>query len=307
MSVKKQILSCTVALFSVCGAFAQSSESLGFVRVSQSAALQGTAGAAFVSALSPEWGAMGDVTATLDSESKLAAGLGYNLWGVNGTSYMSAGASYKVFDKLAFAVSGVYGLEKSYDVYNATGGKNGTFTPSQLYISAGVAYRVLPVLSLGVNVHWADETLAQGYSYNAFSADVLVSGSFSGFKATAGVVSLGSKVKDAAGNSFSLPGSVKLAAGYEGCSLGILSYGAYLDADYYLASHALGFSVGGSLGYQDLVSLKAGYHYGAEKCVIPSYGSVGLGGGFKGFGLDLAYLFGGQISGTLLVNLSYRF
>ena len=307
MNFRKQILSCALALIPVCGVFAQSSESLGFVRINQNAALQGTAGAAFTSAKSPAWSSMGDITATLDSEAKLAAGLGYNLWSATGTSYASAGVSYKASDKLAFALSGVYGLEKSYDIYNTSGVKRGTFTPSQMLVSVGAAYRVLPMLSLGVTLHGASETLAEGQSYSAFSADVLVSANFSGLKATAGVVSLGSKVKDAAGNAFSLPGSVKLAAGYEGCSLGILSYGAYLDSGYYLASGTLGLSVGGSLGYQDLVALRAGYHYGSGKCVIPSYGSVGLGGGFKGLSLDLAYLFGGQISGTLMVNLGYRF
>lgn len=307
MKFKKQIISLTLALVPLFGASAQSSEALGFGRISQDAFNQGLAGAGFVSASTAAFSSMANPVAALDSPYVLNSALSYNKWAASGTSYGSAGLAYRFGEKFSLSAGAIYGKGTSQDVYNADGAKTGTFAPSQFYFSIGGAYRVLPVLSLGVNVHYLSETLTDDYTYGAVSTDIVAATEFSGLKIAVGAMSLGGKVKSYSGEKFSLPSSVKLAAGYEGCSLGILSYGAYFDSDYYFASQGFGASIGAMAGYQDLFSLRAGYHYGSEKCLMPSYASVGLGGGYQGLTLNLAYLFGGEIAGTLMVGLGYSF
>ncbi len=307
MKLKKQIISLTLALVPLFGASAQSSEALGFGRICQDAFNQGLAGAGLVSAYTAAFSSMSNPTAALDSPYVLNSALSYNKWAASGTSYGSAGLAYRFGEKFSLSAGAIYGRGASQDVYNADGAKTGTFAPSQFYFSVGGAYRVLPVLSLGVNIHYLSETLTDDYTYGAVSTDIVAATEFSGLKIAVGVESVGGKVKSYSGAEFSLPSSAKLAAGYEGCSLGILSYGAYFDSDYYFASKGLGASVGALVGYQDLFSLRAGYHYGSEKCLMPSYASVGLGGGYQGLTLNFAYLFGGEIAGTLMVGLGYSF
>ncbi len=307
MKYRKQIISLTLALVPLFGASAQSSEALGFGRICQDVFNQGLAGAGFVSASTAAFSAMSNPTAALDSPYVLNSALSYNKWAASGTSYGSAGLAYRFSENFSLSAGAVYGMGASQDVYNSDGAKTGTFAPSQFHFSVGASYRVLPVLSLGVNVHYLSETLAEDYTYGSVSTDIVAAAEFSGLKLAVGAMSLGGKVKSQSGEKFSLPSSIKLAAGYEGCSLGILSYGAYFDSDYYFASQGFGASVGATAGYQDLFSLRAGYHFGSEKCLIPSYAAVGLGGGYEGLTLNFAYLFGGEIAGTLMVGLGYSF
>lgn len=307
MNLKKQILSFAVVLMPLFGASAQSSEALGFVRIHQNAARAALAGAGSVSERSSAWASFENPTARPYYADRFSVAAGFNSWAPSKSTYYAVAGAWKATDKLAINAGFLYGNGQAYDVYSSTGKKSGTFTPSSMLLNAGVAYEIVSDFYLGVNVHRASETLAEGHSYSAFSADVMGAYEFSGMKVAAGVVSIGQKVKSASGTEFSLPSSAKLAFGYEGCSLGILAYGAYLDADYFLSSKSVGASVGASVGYSDLVCLRAGYHYGSDKCVIPSYASVGLGASFYGLSLDFAYLMGGQISGTLMLGLGYRF
>lgn len=308
MNFKRQIISFALVLMPLFGVSAQSSsEALNFVRFAQDASRSGLAGAGMASSRSVAWASYDNPTAPLYSESSFNVGAGWQNWSASQSSFYNAGASWHVVDRLAISAGFTYGADEPYDVYSSTGRKNGTFTPTSMLLNLGIAYEVAPFFALGVNVHRASQTLAEKNSYSAFSADVLASGEFAGVKVAAGIESIGTKVKSAGGKEFSLPASAKLALGYEGCSLGILSYGAYLDADYFLNSKAVGVSAGLSVGYSDLACLRAGYHLGTEGCVIPSYASVGLGAAVKGIRLDFACLFGGQLSGTLVLNLGYSF
>lgn len=306
MNFRKILISFAVVLVPV-WASAQSGEALGFTRINQDAGRAGMAGAGSVSASSALWASYENPTAALAADSKVLAGVGLNLWAPSGTTYYSAAATSMLSDNLVLTAGFTFGNGKAYDVYSSTGQKTGTFTPSEYLVNVGAAYQLLPFLSFGANVHYAGQTLAEKQSYGAFSADVFAGVEFGNLKVAAGVASLGSKVKSASGVEYPLPASVKIAAGYEGCSLGILSYGAYADADYYLYSGGFGMSLGASLGYSDLVALKAGYHFATDKAIIPSYASIGLGGSIMGISIDLACLLGGPLSGTFLLGVGYKF
>lgn len=306
MFFRNKLISLVFALVPF-AASAQSGEALPFIRIVQDPGRAGLAGAGSVSAASAAWASFENPTAALNGESKGIAGLGVNIWAPSDAGYYSAGASLKLLENLSVSAGAVFGVGETYDVYSSAGLKSGAFTPTEYMVNVGAAYGLLPFLSLGVNIHYAGQSLAEGYSYGAVFTDILAGVEFGNLKLAAGIASLGSKVKSAGGNAYPLPASLKLALGYEGCSLGILSYGAYADADYYLYGRSAGLSAGVKLGYSDLVGIKAGYHFATANCIIPAYASVGIYGSLMGISLNLACLFGGNISGTVSVGLGYSF
>lgn len=305
MNFKKSIAALVVALMPV--AASAQSEALSFIRIHQDASRGALAGAGSLSSDAALSASFDAPTAALLGEENFGASVSFNSWAPSGHTYYSPNFLWRVSDRFALTLGGTYGVGKKYDVYTDTGKADGTYTPSQYVLGLGLAYNVYEGLSLGANVHFAGENLAPEHGYSGISADIAAEYRLSGFAASLGVVSLGTKVKSASGREFNLPTSARAAFAFEGCSLGILAYGLYADADYYLYSSSFGASVGAKVGYGDLACLKGGYHYGSSSCVIPSYGSVGFGGKFSGLSLDFAYLFGGQISGTLMLTAGYRF
>ncbi len=295
MNFKVLIVSVSVVLMPFV-ASAQQDGALSFLRISQDAISSGMAGAGYVESVD-------NPTSVIDNGG--VALVGMNLWKASSSNYYSALCSYRIGKSLGVGIEGVYGNGKAYDIYSESGQKNGSYTPTEQNIGVSVSYKVIPALSLGVKLRAAKQSLAEKASYSAYCVDFIASTNFGPVRASAGVVALGSKVKSASGSEFSLPGSAKLGLGYSG-SAGVISYGAYLDADYFLSSSALGASVGAKVSYNEMVNLKAGFHFGSKNCILPSYASVGLGGAFKSFILDAAVLFGGMQSGTILVNLGYR-
>lgn len=278
-------------------ASAQQDEALSFLRISQDAYSLGMAGAGYVESVD-------NPTTVIDNGG--VALVGMNMWKASSSNYYSALCSYRFGECLGVGIEGVYGSGKAYDIYSSSGQKNGSFTPTEQNLGVSVSYKVISALSLGVKFRAAKQSLAEKASYSAYCVDFIASTNFGPIKASAGVVALGSKVKSQSGSEFSLPGSAKLGLGYDG-STGVISYGAYLDSDYFLSSGAVGASIGAKVSYNEMVNLKAGYHFGSKNCILPSYASVGVGGAFKSFILDAAVLLGGMQTGTILLNLGYKF
>lgn len=306
MSLKKSIISLVVALVPFVVS-AQSSEALSFIRINQDAYRAALAGAGSVSTdANAAWAAWDNPTAALNAD-KINVAAGLNLWSASKSSYYSLAYAQKFGSKLAVTAGLSIGTSSPYDVYSSTGKKTGTFTPSDQLINIGLAYQLSSKLALGVNVHSATQVLAENAKYSALAFDCMLSTELYGVKAAAGLVGIGPKVKSVSGVQFPIPGSVKIALGYE-AEANILSYGAYLDADYFLFSQSIGTSIGAKLCYKDFVDFKAGYHLNVIKSsILPSYASLGAGVKVGDFKLDLALLLGSTLNGTILGTIAYSF
>ena len=294
-----------LALVSVT-ASAQTSDALPFVRTGHSAAREAMAGAGSVSGACDAWASFDNAALSAFGDKTLDAAVSYTSWAPSAGNLFAGGLTYRLGSKIGITAGAYYGLGKEYDVYSNEGIKKGTFTPTQMQFNLGMGYKLLPWLSLGANVHAATETLAEGASYKAFSGDLFLMGHMDSFKFAAGVVSLGTQVKSSTGTSYNLPSSVKLAGGYED-SFGGISCAVYTDLDYFFLASGFSASVGAELGWDEIASLRAGYHFASKNTPLPNYFSAGLGGRLLGFSLDAAVLLGGQLSGTLLVTLGYGF
>ena len=302
---QKLTLLFALALVSVT-ASAQTSDALPFVRTGHSAAREAMAGAGSVSGASAAWASFDNAALSAFGDKTLDAAISYNNWAPSSGNMFAGGLTCRLGSNFGITAGAYYGLGKEYDIYSNEGVKKGTFTPTQMQFNLGMGYKLLPWLSLGANVHAATETLAEGASYKAFSGDLFLMGHMDSFKFAAGVVSLGTPVKSSTGTSYNLPSSVKLAGGYED-SFGGISCAVYTDLDYFFLASGFSASVGAELGWDEIASLRAGYHFASKNTPLPNYFSAGLGGRLLGFSLDAAVLLGGQLSGTLLVTLGYGF
>ena len=302
---QKLTLLIALALVSVT-ASAQTSDALPFVRTGHSAAREAMAGAGSVSGASAAWASFDNAALSAFGDNTLDAAVSYNNWTPSSGNMFAGGLTYRLGSNFGITAGAYYGLGKEYDIYSNEGVKKGTFTPTQMQFNLGMGYKLLPWLSLGANVHAATETLAEGASYKAFSGDLFLMGHMDSFKFAAGVVSLGTPVKSSTGASYNLPSSLKLAGGYED-SFGGISCAVYTDLDYFFLASGFSASVGSELGWDEIASLRAGYHFASKNAPVPNYFSAGLGGSLLGFSLDAAVLLGGQLSGTVLVTIGYGF
>lgn len=293
MSFKKLYFSLVLALVPFM-ASAQSSTAFPFIR------------SVHLSDGSSTWASFDNPTSALWQQEKCSVGVELNLWAPSKTTYVSAAGTILLNDKLAAGASLSYGLGQSYPVYSSSGQNTGTFSPNSLIVNLGLAYRFLPQFSLGVNLHRASETIAQKASYSAYYGDIMFGAEFSALRLSAGVVALGTKVKNSSGVECSLPTSIRLSALYASDISETLSYSVVGDVDYYLAG-AAGLAVRGELAYNKALSLCAGAHLGTKACVVPSYGQLGLQYRLKNLSARVSTLLGGQLTGTVLLNIGYAF
>ena len=238
----------------------------------------------------------------------LDASLGYTMWQTDfsNTTIASAGAALKIGKNIGVTASFSKGSAPEYTAIDGNGQETGSFKPGNMQLGLGVAYKIIPFLSVGANIGYATENLAPEASYGALNADVYAMVKFGGLKAAVGVSEVGGKVTSASGKVFSIPSAANLGIGYAlqtGEKHGI-DFNA--DAQYFFTD-GIAAAVGASYAYNDMIFVRAGYRYGGSS-VIPSFASAGLGLRLFGARIDLAYLFASEVmKNTMSVSVGYTF
>lgn len=236
--------------------------------------------------------------------------VGYSLWQPSAmkSNVIGFGGAFNFNNKFGIAGGFSYGINPEYEIYDATGIAKGTFKPSQTQVNVGLSWRFIPYLGIGVNLGYAGQSLTETDKYGAFNTDIFLMSQFKGVKIAAGISNLGSSVASASGVKFSLPTSVTLGVGYDATFAEKHAIDVNADVDYYFYK-AFSLALGAGYAFNDLLFVRAGYHYG-NKTVTPSFASLGV--GFKVFGvtIDAAYLLAGKTSAirnTLCLSAGYRF
>lgn len=220
--------------------------------------------------------------------------LSYCSWDKSSTQYFNALANVVAGEKLLVRANGTYGIGSPYEVTSGISSSSVSFSPSEMSFGASAMYRVIPALSVEAGVKYASTKLSPDASYNAFAADVLLRGYFSGFSAAAGVINIGSKA-----GGYSIPSAAVLAVAYDNGPGSKHRIRPEVDAKYYFAG-VFGVSAGIDYTLKDMISVRAGYHFGG---VVANHASVGLGFKIKGIHLDASYLF----NNTFCAGLGYSF
>ncbi|MBE6239263.1 MAG: PorV/PorQ family protein [Bacteroidales bacterium] len=238
----------------------------------------------------------------------LDASLAYTMWqpDFSNTSVASAGAALKIGKNIGVALGFSKGSCPEYETVDGSGAETGSFKPGNLQLGLGVAYKIIPFLSVGANIGYAVENLAPEMSYGALNADVYAMLKLGSLKAAVGVSELGGKVTSQSGASFSLPTSANVGIGYDLELSDTHAVNLNADAAYYLMGD-IAAAAGVSYTYSKMVTARAGYRYGGSS-VIPSFASAGIGIRLFGAKLDFAYLFASDVmKNTMSISIGYSF
>jgi hypothetical protein len=223
------------------------------------------------------------------------------------TNNISLGAAYKFSDKIGASFGFARDGGKSYKGMDSSGNELDSFTPSNFMIGGGVGWQFIPGFSAGVNFRYLSQKVADGVDYSTFGIDVMAMGKFSDFTATVGVRNIGGSVDSDSGDSYDIPSSVTAAATWKKVFNEVHGVEADVDLDYYFSGNFTA-AIGAEYGWKDMVFVRAGYHYGPDEAVLPSFATVGVGGKYMGFRLDFAYLTANDdIGGGITVGLGYTF
>ena len=296
--MKKYILSSLVAALLPVSLLAQESPALPFIRIDRSAVTSAMGGA---EALSPLY----NPAAVPFRGSDVA--FSFQNWapGAVKSSNLNLLGGFRIGKRIGINVVGAYQSGQEYSLVDLNGRKSGGFTPSDLLVGVGFGFAVTDFLSLGVNVKFAQSSVADKTSYSSVAGDAFLVFSMKGFSATAGVASLGMPVKSGE-QKFGLPTSAKLGLGYD-LAFGTSALRFAADADVFFTG-GVGAALGAQYGWNDMVFARAGFHLGTGKAPLPTYASVGLGVKFVGIHLDVSYLLGNAALGnTLCVGIGYAF
>lgn len=290
--------------------FVASAQALPFVAADYYASALAMGGAGAAETSSTAFSAFGNAAAVPFSDKSADFAMGYTLWQpeLASSNVIVAGGSYNIADKLGFSLGMTYGSYPEYDIFNDSGSNKGTYSPSDIQFKAGAAWRFMPFISAGVSLGFASSSLTEDVSYGAVLADIFLMSKTGDWKVALGVSDLGSAVLSAAGVKFSLPSALTLGVGYDKSFADIHKVNVAFDADCYFEG-AVAASLGAEYIFKEMVSFCAGYRYGGDS-VIPSYASVGLGGGLYGVSLNVAYVLpvsGSSMSNTLSVAVGYSF
>lgn len=279
------------------------------LRVEQDPVAAGMGFAGLASTSGTAWSALRNSSVIPFSEKSMDFGASYQSWAPDGaaSANIGLGAGFKLGERFGLSVALTMQNGEEYGITDETGNSAGTFKPSFMSAGLGFGVKIIDNLSAGVNVRFASQKLTKDDSYSAFCADVFVSYRFSDFNISAGAASLGSKVKGADGGSWSLPASARVAVDWTKSFAEAHALKADVDLDYFF-SGSVAAAAGVQYSFKDMVFARAGYHYGPETAVLPSFASAGLGVKFFGVELNAAYLFASDVlGGTMTFGLGYSF
>ena len=234
-------------------------------------------------------------TLALEPSAKLDAEAFWGKWAPSTFDDMMAGldARIKLGGKFALTLDGTLFRDRPYDVTTAEGKVKGSFTPSEMIIGIGGDFKAAEFLSVELKAKMFSSTLSEDVKSSAFGADLIVRYLGKGFNLAAGVCNIGTS---------SMPMMAKVGGCY-----GVAGFTATAEADY-LFSGALMAGLGLQYSIKDIVTLRAGYHYGDAEKALPSFVSAGLGVKLSGVKLDFAYvLANSNIAGSLMLGLGYSF
>lgn len=175
------------------------------------------------------------------------------------------------------------------------------YSAKDLSLRLGASYK-FKVLYAGAALKYYRTVLSSDEALSAVAADGWVAARFGGFSAATGLSNIGSDVR-----GFSLPSSVYVSAGYLAKLGSDYSFRAAFQTDWFFYG-AVTSGMGIEFGAFSIVYARAGYHFGSQSAVIPSYASVGVGLRYGGVKFDAAYLFASEaLGGTMQYTVGYEF
>lgn len=293
---------------------ATSEMAMQFSRIGHSPVIEAMGGAGLLSVSDVAWASYYNPAVVPFAAKKNNFSVSYNTWRPSST-YLNLAASFNLNDVVGIAAGATLGMGKTMQTTDEFGTENGIFRPMDYQVNAGLAYRFVDWMSVGVNARFLGQTLYKDVRQFAFATDVYLMANWKGIKGTVGFDNLGTRVKDLSGQEWNIPSSVTFAAGYENVFWGAHGFETEVRGDYYFIEdravvvNPFCFSVGAGYSYK-FVSARLGFHYGAESAVIPTFGSAGLSLTFSNIQINAMYYIakeGNPLKNNLSFGLGYSF
>lgn len=284
-------------------------QSVAFVNISSDPTYYSLGGAT-LTADANAFSVSGNSSAIVFGEQKISAAASYGIWQPTGVNdgIISLSGYGLLTDKIAVGLSGKYLLHQPYDIIGNDGTILKQYTPQDLSLEVGVAYKVMDGLSAGLNVRYISSNLYEDAQGSAVAADLSLSYRLNGLRLALAATNIGSKI-DYGYTPYNLPSMAKFGAGY---ALNLnekstLSFNG--ECDYLINKGGLMAGLGAEFNYNKMVAARVGFHYGDDNS-IPTFASAGLGVKFAGVSLDAAYILGitdSPINGSMMISLGYSF
>lgn len=299
-------LACAISINST---FGQNKEGLPFVRIDRDPVSAGMGFAGAASGTETAYSSFRNSSVIPFSANRMSVGVSGQMWapdGVKSTNF-NFGATAKAGKRFGISIGAAYQTGEEYSVMTDNGVSKGTFKPNEMIVNAGAGFLILENLSAGANVRFASQKLSEDNSYSAIATDVFLTYRLEDLNITAGVSSIGSSVKSEAGDSFRLPSSATIGVNWKPTHSEAHGIRLVADADYFFSGDVTA-AAGAEYSFKNMLFARAGYHFGTENAVLPSFVTIGLGAKIFGISLDAAYLTANDILGnSLAFGLGYRF
>ena len=260
-------------------------------------------GSVSVASNASAFSADGNIAAAALSEKRMEAEAGYSLWQpeVFCHSIPGLGIYYRTGNRVAVGLSGKYLIEKEYGIIGEDGIESNVYRPKEGLLSIGASYRIIDGLAVGAGLKVAFSKIAPNAGSTVFAADIHAIYSIKGVNIAFGVSNIGNKA-DYGNGKYGIPTMLRTGVAYS-----IAGFTCNAEADWQFGAGIMA-SAGAEYSILDIVDIRAGYHYGQNGTVLPTFASVGLGFEFFGVNLDAAYLISaGAMKNTFSVGLGYSF
>ena len=306
----------TIVVFASSSTLCQKSfaQAVPFLQINTDVHAMGMAGAG-TSLYATAFAMWNNTASTVLSDRKMDIAVSYGLWqpSMAANNVISAAGYGKVAEFMTISAGIKYFTHHPYNMTDSGGLVTGTYTPKEMVTGIGLAFRILPVLSVGANVNYVLSDLGGPKKGSAISADIGAMLDLKFMRVGVTASNLGSKIDYGGLNAYNLPACLKLGVGTTQYleSEKKHSLTASLQGGMLFENNAFMAEAGLEYMWNDIARFSAGYHYGNSAGIIPSYVSLGAGVKFFGIYLNAAYLIGtktnSQVSNSFVIGLGYSF
>jgi len=223
------------------------------------------------------------------------------------TTNLGTGIAFRTKKGLGLSVGFLNQLGQPFEVTDGSGLSLRTYRPSEMQFNLGFGFKIADFVSIGLSLKRLSEQFTTG-SIIAFGGDFFAMAKLMDFNIALGVSNVGTPVKSSSGRYFNLPSSIRLGGDYSKTFVGKHNIEVLLDIDYFFLASGFSVAFGGRYAWKDMIFVRAGYHFGTDKALLPSFASVGLGMKVYGICIDVAYLLCNDVlKNTFSVGLGYMF
>jgi len=282
-------------------AFAAGAQSVPFVNIADNARRMALGGA----------DAAYSASKILDESYKGSADATYMMWQPQalGNNLFLLDGYYKLSDKFALAAGGRFNMYRPYVAMDGNGNPGASFTPSEYMAFLGFHFGAADNLAVMADVKMISSSIAPKYAGSAFAADLGVAYDIDGLTLALSARNLGTKLSYSKTVQNKLPMTVLLGA-EKTFEFGDNALDLALDAGYMPLHSCMVAKAGAEFSIQRIFDIRAGYHFGSNKAVEPSYATVGIGANVNVVRLGFTYFVAGgdsPLKNTLAFSVGARF